>query len=177
MAAGVARLQGVEASLAGAGALAEAGNSTRAALRAAIADTGELEPLRVIAGSDEPAHIAGLAEAEREYLAAQLARRGDGKRLWRLICSLTTVGLTPGDLGLPWPLASDPGNSRLAVRRGGELTVLNAGPGASRVTDPGDMGQAVGLLGRPSGWRPSPPARPRRGPAPGRPARTRVRAH
>jgi hypothetical protein len=70
-----------------AAAYREAAAPTRAALREAIADAGELDLLRVVAGSDEPARIARLATAEREYLADQLARRGDWERLWRLICA------------------------------------------------------------------------------------------
>jgi hypothetical protein len=63
-----------------------AGDPVRAALRQAMAGTGGLDLVRVIAarGADGSGGGAAATECERAYLAAELARRRDWARLWRL---------------------------------------------------------------------------------------------
>ncbi|MGH3242897.1 MAG: hypothetical protein ACRDNL_21140 [Spirillospora sp.] len=59
--------------------------STRAALREAMTRQGDIDTLRVLAGTDSRQHdLADLTEQERGYLVQQLASRSEWERLWRL---------------------------------------------------------------------------------------------
>jgi hypothetical protein len=62
-----------------------AAEPTRAAVRAAIAQAGDLDLVRLVASADGPDRVALLTAAECPYLASQLASRSDWDRLWRLV--------------------------------------------------------------------------------------------
>ncbi|WUI00848.1 hypothetical protein OHR68_03240 [Spirillospora sp. NBC_00431] len=58
---------------------------TRAALREAMTEHGDIDALRVLAGTgSRQEDLASLTEQERGYLVQRLADRGDWERLWRL---------------------------------------------------------------------------------------------
>jgi hypothetical protein len=90
-----------------------AAEPVRAALRAAMADSGGLDLVRVVATRDGD---KGNSEAEREYLAAELARRRDWPRLWRLALDLPLAEAAAAVRRLPvdWRPADEAGRQLLA---------------------------------------------------------------
>ena len=63
-------------------AYAVSDNQLRALLRSALSSAGDLDLVRVIAGTSAESH-APMTPEEREYLASQLAARGDWPGLWQ----------------------------------------------------------------------------------------------
>jgi len=58
--------------------------ATRGALREALAGAGDLDVVRVVAGSGPSSRVADMTAAERRYLCRHLADRRDWAELWRL---------------------------------------------------------------------------------------------
>jgi hypothetical protein len=99
-----------------------AAEPVRAALRAAMADAGDLDLVRVVA-------TRGATEAERGYLAAELARRRDWPRLWRLALDLPLAEAVAAARRLPadWRSAGEAGRqllARLAAASEAEIAAL-----------------------------------------------------
>jgi hypothetical protein len=121
-----------------------AAEPVRAALRQAMADTGGLDLVRVIAGtSGEPARGADVTQAERAYLAGELTRRQDWPRLWRLASDLPLAETVAAVRQLPagWRPADEAGRgllARLAAASPAKITEL-AVPSVTRL----DIGLTV----------------------------------
>jgi hypothetical protein len=86
----------------------------RAALRQAMTESGDLDLVRVVAAQREPDRP--VTDAERRYLAGELARRRDWPALWRLARGLPLAGtiaavrlIDPG-----WRPPDEPGRELLA---------------------------------------------------------------
>ena len=70
-----------------------AADPARAALRGALAETGDLDLVhRVVSVASRSEQATSLADTERQYLTDQLASRGDWERLWRLARDLPLAG-------------------------------------------------------------------------------------
>jgi hypothetical protein len=130
-------------------ALAEAyraaAEPVRAALRQAMAASGDLDVVRVVAAHDRDQ--VPETEAERSYLVGELARRGDWSRLWRLALDLPLAETVAAARRLPaewrppddaaWPLlaalaAADP----VAIGTQATTAALRVDPGpASSLLD------------------------------------------
>ena len=65
-----------------------AGPGTRAALREAIAGSGDLDLVHVVAAAGRPGRFAELTGDERQYLITQLAARGEWGLLWQFVLDL-----------------------------------------------------------------------------------------
>jgi hypothetical protein len=105
----------------------------RAELRQAMADAGELDLVRVVAaGCADAARGAGAGtatQAERAYLSAELARRQDWPRLWRLALDLPLAETIAAARQLParWQPPNENGRrllTRLAAASPAEIAAL-----------------------------------------------------
>jgi hypothetical protein len=78
--------------------------AVRAVLRAALATTGDLDLIWVMAGVGSPARAAQATGEESEYLIRQLAARSDWDRLWQLAreLPLTSAVMAMRDFGGGW---------------------------------------------------------------------------
>jgi hypothetical protein len=114
-----------------------AAEPVRAALRQAMADSGELDLVRVIATRGGDAGVGAATEAERAYLAAELARRRDWPRLWRLALDLPLAEAVAAVRRLPagWRPADEAGRqllTRLAAASEAGIAAL-AAPAVTRM--------------------------------------------
>jgi len=98
-----------------------AGEPARAALRQALADSGDMDLVRVIAArprdQDQGRAAAPAADAERAYLIGELARRRDWDRLWRLVPDfpLTDAVAAVQRLTADWRPGAEAGRRLLAL--------------------------------------------------------------
>jgi hypothetical protein len=69
-----------------------AGEPERAAVRQAVAGSGDLDVVLVVAGAGQDGRAGDLTPDERQYLARQLADRREWDRLWRLAQELPLAG-------------------------------------------------------------------------------------